>query len=357
MDKVAVKPSFYIPSLDGIRAVAFLMVFLGHAGINKMIPAGFGVTVFFFLSGYLITTLMRREYDQKNHIDLKNFYLRRTFRILPPYYLVLIGALSLAFFNLSPSQITLPPVLAQVFFYTNYWALIYGEHGQAEGTGVFWSLAIEEHFYLIFPVIYCLFRRWNLTEKQQAISLWGMCALVLSWRCFLIFFLHASSNRIYMGTDTRFDSLLFGCALAIGCNPVDNESVARNLKVWQQQLFPIGLSLLLLSFVIRDDSFRDTFRYTLQGIGLTPVFVIAIMKPKWGIIQALNWKWIKFLGTLSYSLYLVHEIIILFIRRQIPTSSSLVQGLCSFTIALGISCIVYQFIDKPGRALRKKIVM
>ena len=83
---------FYIPSLDGIRTIAFLIVFLSHAGGEKIFPGGFGVTVFFFLSGYLITTLLRREYEQNQFINLKHFYLRRLVRIWPGFYLVLFLA-------------------------------------------------------------------------------------------------------------------------------------------------------------------------------------------------------------------------------------------------------------------------
>src|SRR5689334_10066848 len=80
---------FYIPSLDGIRAAAVGLVFLAHAGLNERVPGNFGVTVFFFLSGFLITTLLRMEFDKTGRISLKAFYPRRTLRILPPMYLVL----------------------------------------------------------------------------------------------------------------------------------------------------------------------------------------------------------------------------------------------------------------------------
>src|SRR5438132_14220471 len=84
--------SFYLPSLDGIRAAAVILVFVAHAGLKERIPGNFGVTVFFFLSGYLITTLLRIEHERTGGISLKMFYLRRTLRIFPPFYLVLLLA-------------------------------------------------------------------------------------------------------------------------------------------------------------------------------------------------------------------------------------------------------------------------
>src|SRR5580704_13015777 len=100
--------SFHIPSLDGLRAVAFFIVFSAHAGMAFVVPGGFGVTVFFFLSGFLITTLMRVEVERTARVNLKNFYLRRALRILPPFYLVLFLATGIAasgFISSPPLQI------------------------------------------------------------------------------------------------------------------------------------------------------------------------------------------------------------------------------------------------------------
>ena len=87
---------FYIPSLDGLRAVAFLLVFVAHSGLDNVVPGGFGVTVFFFLSGYLITTILRIEAQKTGTISLGKFYLRRAFRILPPLYVTLALGYALA---------------------------------------------------------------------------------------------------------------------------------------------------------------------------------------------------------------------------------------------------------------------
>src|SRR5258708_23783464 len=85
-DALPARKSLYIPSLDGIRAVSFMLVFLAHAGLEDKIPGGLGVTIFFFLSGYLITTLLRTEADQSGRISIRDFYLRRGLRLFPPLF-------------------------------------------------------------------------------------------------------------------------------------------------------------------------------------------------------------------------------------------------------------------------------
>src|SRR5947209_14639069 len=105
--------SFSIPSLDGIRACAMLLVFAAHAGLNERVPGNFGVTVFFFLSGYLITTLMRVEFGRTGTISLRAFYLRRVLRIFPPMYLVLAGASLLTVTGLLEGSVRLDALVPQ----------------------------------------------------------------------------------------------------------------------------------------------------------------------------------------------------------------------------------------------------
>jgi peptidoglycan/LPS O-acetylase OafA/YrhL len=108
---------FYIPSLDGMRTIAFVIVFLSHAGATHLVPGGFGVTVFFFISGYLITTLLRREYEKNQVINLKHFYLRRILRIWPSFYLVLFLATILTLIGVLKGEMQLPGFLSQVLHY------------------------------------------------------------------------------------------------------------------------------------------------------------------------------------------------------------------------------------------------
>ena len=155
----------YIPSLDGIRAVSFMMVFATHAGANTFISGDFGVTVFFFLSGFLITTLMRSEFDRNGSVNIRHFWLRRALRILPPFYLVALAATLLALILYPPGTVYAPAMTAEVLFYANYWG-IYGINREAPGTGVVWSLAVEEQFYLLFPLLYISTQKMRVSRSD-----------------------------------------------------------------------------------------------------------------------------------------------------------------------------------------------
>jgi peptidoglycan/LPS O-acetylase OafA/YrhL len=348
---------FYIPSLDGIRAIAFLIVFISHAGLGKIIPGGFGVTIFFFLSGYLITTQLRREHERASKIDFKKFYMRRVLRIWPPFYLVLflaIGVSALVAHHTGKTFQQLQAFLTQFFHISNYYNIEFGNQGMALGTEVYWSLAVEEHFYLLFPLFYVLLLRLGIRSQQQALIFWGICLLVLLWRCLLIFGMGADYDRIFYASDTRLDSIMFGCALAVVGNPAidqDRQISERNLKYL---LLPLGCALLLCSLLYRSDAFRDTLRYSVQGIALYPIFIAAIRFPEWGVFRALNWGWVRFLGVLSYSLYLVHFMVIQVLALVMPGLGVPVQALLSLLISLVLAYVINRFVEIPAAKLKEK---
>ena len=356
------KAPFYIPSLDGIRVVAFAIVFLAHAGLGQWIPASFGVTIFFFLSGYLITTLIRREYEKFGNLDFKLFYTRRILRIWPSFYLTLIVATGLTLMGFLSGSLELPAVLIQFLHVANY-GLMNGWTAMAPGTDVYWSLAVEEHFYLVFPWFYLFLIRCKLTSKQQAGVMWALCALILVWRCILVFGLNAPGTRVFYGTDTRIDSILFGCILAVHGNPMldrsSNSSVGTTdhssiSALSKQLLLPIGFGLLTISFVVRNAEFRETLRYTIQGLALIPIFIVAIREPKFILFRWLNIGWSRFLGLMSYSLYLVHHMVIIgvsFWGRQLHPIS---QGALSLGLSIAIAYALYVTIEQPMVHIRKQ---
>jgi peptidoglycan/LPS O-acetylase OafA/YrhL len=348
------KPVRHIPSLDGLRAISFLLVFVAHAGLDRFVPGGFGVTIFFFLSGFLITTLLRTEFEKNGSVNLRHFWLRRALRILPPFYLVLAAALLLSR-SLDPhGSMSAPAVTALALQYTNFRIIAHGYGGMPLGTGVYWSLAVEEHFYLVFPWIFIAMRRLNLSGRNQAFFLWGICALVLLWRLALVLHYHAPVLRTYLGTDTRIDSILFGCALAVWHNPVV-DATELDERRWKYLYLPLALLLMVGCLFVRRDDFRETLRYSLQGVALTGIFIAAIRYPRWPIFAVLNTRVMVFIGLLSYSLYLMHLGIIDIVTTWLPGLGLITQGLLSLATAVGLAWLIYVTVEKPCARLRKRL--
>ncbi len=347
------QPAFHIPSLDGLRAASFLLVFAAHAGLDAIVPGAFGVTVFFFLSGYLITTLMRVELAGTGRVSLAHFYLRRALRILPPFYIVLLGATGLAAMGALRGALQPHAVASQVLHVSNYWIAAHGWSGIADGTGVFWSLAVEEHFYLLYPAIFL--GLMSLTGRQKALVFWGACAAVLAWRCVLVFVVHAGLERLSLCSDTRIDSIAFGCALAVWNNPVlDDPTVRVQTSRWTVAPFIAGLALLIATFVVRGSAFRETFRYTLQGIGLTPIFIAALRHPRWMVFRMLNWRPMRFVGALSYSLYLVHHVVLRATREHLRLSG-VASALVALLVSLAIAWVLQVAVERPCARLRRRL--
>ena len=157
-------------------------------------PGGFGVTIFFVLSGYLITTLLRRKYEEHRFINLRAFYIRRSFRILPLLYLTLVMAIALRLAGQVSGQINTLAIFSQALHWSNLYLIWHGPESVVGGTIVLWSLAVEEHFYLLFPVVYRFLRR-HFSIRTQAITLICGCAICLLWRIALISWMHQPSVR------------------------------------------------------------------------------------------------------------------------------------------------------------------
>ena len=343
----------HIPSLDGLRAISFFIVFAAHSALIPGMPGGFGVTVFFYLSGFLITTLLRFEQDTTGRISIRHFYLRRALRILPPFYLVLCLALAATQMGLLPGPVQGRVVAAQALHVSNYWFIWHGYDGAPAGTVPYWSLAVEEHFYLLFPCLFILLSRY-LSPRAQSRAFLLICAIVCLWRCLLVGGGGITEDRTYMASDTRFDSILFGSALAVGLNPVFDPGWGSE-RLWKRGLLPAGLALLLVSFTYRAPWFRETIRYSVQGIGLTAVFISAIRFPQWLPFRFLNARPVAFLGVLSYTLYLVHQIAIFAVAHAAPQLAPALRAAAALTIALVIALAMHRWVERPAARMRKRL--
>jgi peptidoglycan/LPS O-acetylase OafA/YrhL len=350
------KSAFYLPALDGIRAIAFLLVFFSHAELlGNFIPGGLGVTIFFFLSGYLITTLLRAEAENTGTISLKKFYVRRARRILPPMYLTLALAYFLGHIGILSSRGSWRALSAAVFYYYNYFEFFTHGPNLPTGTPVVWSLMIEEHFYLLFPLIFLILASKNLTRRAQTTILVVTCAAALLWRLFLVSTLHLPSTPFhpwtYSATDARFDSILWGCVLAIANNPWYREDRESSfLEKFKGTWALVGFLVLLGSLLWRDPFFRETVRYSVQSMALYPIFYYCGSARTGFVAKVLEFKPLMTIGHLSYSMYLIHLLILqTLIDHFLIGKSKIICLALVLTFAYGL--IMRSLVENPLRKL------
>lgn len=341
-----------IPSLDGFRAIAIAIVFSGHVRLLPGIPGGYGVTIFFFLSGFLITSLLVREYERFGSISFPAFFARRILRLLPPLAATLAVGTLLVLAGRVPGDLDIQTFTSQIFFYFNYFH-VYGSGGSSvEGTSILWSLSVEEHFYLVWPVLFLAIARGKLGLGFVA----AVLVAIPAWRGVRFYFWGDSEWIIYSLTDTRFDSLLYGCLLALlmaqGRAGQLFTQTARARAVW------LGAALLvtLTTLALRDPAFRSTLRYSLQGLALMPVFYYAVTRPDLLVFRPLNWGWVRWLGIMSYTFYICHYVVIYLFKSYglFDSSYALFFG-GTLGLSLFWAAMVYYFLERPLVPLRKRL--
>lgn len=342
--------SGYIPSLDGLRAVSILIVFASHAGLGHIVPGGFGVTVFFFISGFLITTLLCREYDRHGRISFRAFYIRRVLRLIPPLLCTLAAAYLLLAAGVAIGGFDWATVLSQLFFFYNY-LYIYGPSETVQGLGVLWSLSVEEHFYILWPLTFLFFA----ARAGRLRWLWPLVLVFTPWRAVHYWIFGTGFDGIYYLSDTRLDSLLVGCALALFMWRGTIPARAARPGVMVAAL-ALGLAALLFSFAYRDPAFRAVFRYGLQGIALMPVFYYAVTRPDLWLFRPLNWGWVRQIGVYSYSIYLIHDVLI----RTMDFGAFAGTGMGRKAMIAGAlsvlyAAVVHRLVERPLMPLRRRI--
>lgn len=343
-----------IPSLDGMRAGSILLVFAAHSGFENVISGGLGVTVFFVLSGYLITTLLDFEWERTATVSMRDFYLRRTFRILPLAYLILalVAALTLIGW-IGVGDVSVAGTLSQFLHFGNYFAILRPDVHLMDGTSVYWSLAVEEHFYVVLPIVFVLTRRAGWGGRRQAIAFAWVSAAVLAWRCVLVYGFDVSTLRTYLATDTRIDALLIGCIAALVDNPARPSGTGGNRRrdSWSAAA---GIVLIIASLAIRDHGFRETFRYTIQAVAVVAIMRFVVRYPSSLLAGALNLGPVVWLGRVSYAFYLIHHVILIELqRRGVGQAGQIVLGL---PLSAGIAWALHRLVDRRAFAVRDRLV-
>jgi peptidoglycan/LPS O-acetylase OafA/YrhL len=344
-------PSGDIPSLNGIRALAVSLVFFAHGGLEWIVPGGLGVTIFFVLSGYLITTLMRREHAASGAIRLRAFYLRRVLRLMPPLFIVVAAAALLSWAGLIGGEFSLRGLLSVLFYFGNYHVIAFDFHGVPSGLGVVWSLAVEEHYYLLYPPLAIVLLRGKRAWAVAVLA--ALCAAILGWRCWLA--LHgASASYIEMATDTRADAILIGCLLAFWHNPVLDPAAPSNARRdWS--IGAASVLLLIATLAYRDDFFRLTARYTLQCLAIAPLIYLAVARAGHAPFRWLNSRPMVYLGTVSYTIYLSHQLILYFVLRHWPQLGWPAVLALTALLTLAVAEPMRRWVEQPCARLRRQL--
>ena len=341
----------YIPGLDGIRAIAVMFVLVSHFEISNLIPGGFGVTLFFFISGFLITRLLLAEMGAKGSVSLKKFYLRRFIRLYPAL-IMMIGATSAVFFMSNLKGPVFWEFISSLFYFANIYN-VFRDIGLATTNMSWrplWSLAVEEHFYLVFPLLLICFG----AIQKKFINLLLVILLVCPiWRIIINATTSAqfAESYTYMMSDCRIDSILWGCLLSLMLNHQDHHAILKRLI----GIFPILFAIftLLLCFLYRDVDFRNTIRFSLQGFAIFILILNLYFLPiLTDLVKLLDIKPLAYIGVLSYGLYLWHFPVIDWFYQMFD--SSIMTQIIGLPTTFLIAHISYRYVETPFIKLRKR---
>jgi peptidoglycan/LPS O-acetylase OafA/YrhL len=244
---------------------------------------------------------------------------------------------------------------SQLLYFANYYEIFFDPgHTIPEGTGILWSLAVEEHFYIFYPILLAVLLKSALRPRTIGTVLGIGCLVILAWRIYLVQAPDFDPSRTYYASDTRIDSIIYGCILAVVINPLRTLHRAGTISAVQWTMFATGLVTLLLSLLIRGTAFRETIRYSLQGLALMPLFYFAVRFPDNRLFRHLNTPWIMKLGTYSYAIYLIHLVVINVITQNAPAIATKFFVLFPLAILISIAyaAAIDRFVDRYFRQLR-----
>ncbi|MDG5499003.1 acyltransferase [Marinobacter sp. BGYM27] len=335
-----------LPGFDGFRMIAVMSVVLYHAGVGTIFSARHGVAGFFVLSGFLITWLLLKEFDRSGRVSLKDFYKRRTLRIFPAYYAFLLVSISWDLYRGNTS--VEPMILPSVFYWVNYHNALAG-HSSTSLTHL-WSLAVEEQFYLIWPLIFVL-----AMKSGRKVAIAFLCVAVIGvmfWRSYAFSVLDWGTSYVYNAFDTRFDNLAVGCLLAFALANLQVRRILEALssKAWMPL---VTISLLFLSLRAFDDNYRYGPAFSIDAI-LLGILLIQFLR----LSEGWAWGWLNhpvsvYLGMISYPIYLWHVWGIQAGHKLgfLPESLEIVAGIGASILLAAMS---YHLIEKPFLRLKGK---
>jgi peptidoglycan/LPS O-acetylase OafA/YrhL len=322
-----------IPSLYGIRGVAAIAVVLSHIGVEAS-NAAFAVICFFVLSGFLITHLLLKEYDKTGDVSLRQFYARRALRIFPAFYgyaaFYIVGRMIMRL------HIDWSSLIACLTYTGNYFSAF---GGQPLATMVHtWSLAVEEQFYLLWPVIFWLFARNRVNLMKGLVA-----AIFAIWAYrWLAVLLNFPGTYVYGAFETRADALAIGCLLAIA----DWEDRIPRWLIDRKWIGPLALAIVCVISAAQLNGPRYAWAIVALAFAAMLIQSVAHSQSRW--YSWLDSRPMRALGLISYSLYLYHPF-----ANRLPSALKIMPVEIAFSIALATAS--YLIVERPFLALKDRI--
>ncbi|MDP9039166.1 MAG: acyltransferase [Acidobacteriota bacterium] len=331
-----------LPKLDFLRAFSAGVVIAYHYGFEA-VPAGFGVLTFFVISGFLITFLLLKENERTGTVSLKDFYIRRSLRIFPAFYvywLLVVGTILVV----KPSRLPVTQAICSFFYVANYYQ---GLHGYPSTLlSHTWSLGVEEQFYLLWPAMFVLMRH-RLPGLIRSLVVLIPCLWVLRAGLFIG---GVPDPYIYTSFETRVDAILVGCLLAVVLYTGAAAGVVAELR--RARYVPVVVAGLALS-LFGGTRLSPYYYKNVVGFAVDPVLVGLLLLQ---LTATKRWAWmdstpISYLGRISYSTYLYQQAVLPVLRPRLPHSLSLAG---CFVGIWAVAAISYELVEKPFLKLKRR---
>ena len=357
--------SKYLPSIDSLRALAVLAVIIYHVDVNYL-PGGFlGVDLFFVLSGYLISSLIIKEFRKTGTVNLYNFYIRRARRLLPAvYFMITVGLVVMVLFNEVLLRKSHLDAIFGYIYSSNWWYIFhkldyFDSFGAQSPFKHLWSLAIEEQFYMIFPLLFLLVngkkKSKDGTYKLNKNFLYVVLGLILvSLIAHILLFDINNISRIYFGTDTRAFSLLVG---VVGAILYPMERLHSKVTPQQNMIYSV-VSLVSIATLITVMVYTSEYNTWLYRGGFLLVAILGLIviissgKQHTLMSKLLSFKPVVFIGKISYSLYLWHfPILVLTTPVSEIGNPNIIFVILRVILTFVLATASYVFVETPIRKL------
>ena len=322
------------PSFDGLRGVAVVLVLLGHLQVPLFLGGGdAGVTLFFVLSGFLITRLLVEEHQRAGRIDVAAFYLRRARRLLPALTALLVAYLVLAL----ATGLPLTPVLFVVTYTANVASLFGVDMGYLVHT---WSLALEEQFYLLWPFLVIPVSRWRFGRLALA----GAALASMAVRVAVASASVQDHNQNWLRPDVRADAIIIGCLLALSMDALSRSRWLGRASDWAVVVLVCTVPFAMLANAV-----------TLSAMAVAGAAVIArvALDPSSRPARVLAWSPLRWTGQISYGVYLWHFLFIGYFHQlgRLPNAA---EGLAVTAASFGLAAASWYLIERPVAARQVK---